>query len=91
MGMYFTAPQEIAKPALKGIPDFVLHENHELRSFVEMKTIWDLPTPESDESLVQWWEEDVEAESRNTVRQNPRPSCFHIIGQVYGNRNLLWL
>lgn len=82
--MRFTGHSEIASPVLKGWPDHVLHENHQLRSFMETKTIWDLPTPTSTESIVEWWKEDREAETVNMVRQNPRPSCFHIFGQVYG-------
>ncbi len=82
--MRFTGHSEIASPVLKGWPDHVLHENHQLRSFIETKTIWDLPTPTSTESIVEWWKEDRQAESEDKVRQNLRPSCFHIFGQVYG-------
>ncbi len=80
----FSGHSEIVKPVLKGWPDHVLHEKHELRSFIETKTIWDLPTPSINETIVQWWYEDVGAESSESTRQNPRPSVFHIIGQVYG-------
>ena len=82
--LVFTGHSEIIKPVLKGWPDHVLHENHELRSFIETKTIWDLPTPLNNETVIQWWNEDVSAESSESTRQNPRPSIFHIIGQVYG-------
>ena len=64
--------------------DHVLHENHELKSFVETKTIWDLPTHINSETIFQWWNEDVLAISSQSTRQNPRPSIFHVIGQVYG-------
>jgi hypothetical protein len=53
-------------------------------SFIETKTVWDLPTPLNNETIIQWWKEDVLAESSESIRQNPRPSIFHIIGQVYG-------
>ena len=82
--LLFTGHSEITKPVLKGWPDHVLHENHELRSFIETKTIWDVPTPLSNENITQWWNEDVLAESSQSTRQNPRPSIFHVIGQVYG-------
>jgi hypothetical protein len=80
----FTGHSEIKTPVLKGWPDHVLHENHELRSFIETKTIWDLPTPLDNETITQWWNEDVSAENSQSTRQNSRPSTFHIIGQVYG-------
>ena len=82
--LLFTGHSEITEPVLKGWPDHVLHENHELRSFIETKTIWDLPTPLGNETITQWWNEDVSAESSQSTRQNPRPSIFHVIGQVYG-------
>jgi hypothetical protein len=80
----FSGHSEIKKPALKGWPDHVLHENHEFVSFIETKTIWDLPTPLNNETVIQWWNEDVSAESSESTRQNTRPSIFHIICQVYG-------
>jgi hypothetical protein len=82
--LLFTGHSEIIKPSLKGWPDHVLHENNELRSFIETKTTWDLPTPLNNETIIQWWDEDVLAESSNLTRKNSRPSIFHIIGQVYG-------
>jgi hypothetical protein len=83
-GLLFTGHSEITKPVLKGWPDHVLHENHELRSFIETKTIWDLPTPLNNETITQWWKEDVSAENSQSARPNSRPSIFHVIGQVYG-------
>ena len=79
----FTGHSEIITP-LKGWPDHVLHDNGKLRSFIETKTIWDLPTPQPNETIIQWWNEDVLAESSQSTRQNTRPSIFHVIGQVYG-------
>lgn len=72
------------KPVSKGSPDHVLLEDHELRSLMETKTIWDLPTPQGDSTIIDWWDYDAEAEKSERTRQNSRPSCFHIIGQVYG-------
>ncbi|KAJ2993103.1 hypothetical protein HDV02_002644 [Globomyces sp. JEL0801] len=82
--LLFTGHSEILKPVLKGWPDHVLHENHELMSFIETKTIWDLPTPLNNETINQWWNEDISALISQSTRQNPRPSILHVIGQVYG-------
>ena len=83
-GFLFTGRSEIERPVLKGWPDHVLHKNQQLRTFIETKTIWDLQTPLNEETIIQWWDEDVLAHSSGILRQNRRPSIFHIIGQVYG-------
>jgi hypothetical protein len=82
--MRFGGPSEIDRPVLKGLPDHVLHQNHELLSFMETKTVWDLHTPKDNKSIVEWWVEDTQAQSSELVNQNHRPSCYHIITQVYG-------
>jgi hypothetical protein len=68
--LVFTGHSEITSPVLKGWPDHVLQENYEMRSFIESKTIWDLPTPSNHETIIQWWEEDVVAEGSESTRHS---------------------
>ncbi len=81
--MTFDSKAVITTP-MKGIPDFVLHTNGELKSVGEIKTIYDLHTPGDNETLVQWWLDDAADETETTVRQTQRPSVCHIIRQIYG-------
>jgi hypothetical protein len=86
--LLFTSSQ---MPEFKGEPDQIIYkrlmqddfQKNIPYSFIEDKTIWDLPTPSSGETLVQWWIADVLYET-NEGTKRPGKSIFHEITQVYG-------
>jgi hypothetical protein len=72
----------------KGNPDHLIYKKINEKdidySFIEDKTIHDVPTPIGQDSLVQWWQTDVvdEHAERNPARL--RKSIYNEICQVYG-------
>ncbi|KAI3629662.1 hypothetical protein MIR68_000864 [Amoeboaphelidium protococcarum] len=80
----FTANQ---MPEFKGVPDYIackenLDKTNSPYSFVEVKTIWDLPTPPVGESLIDWWHADADYERGEGSRRAGK-SIFDDITRVY--------
>ncbi|KAI3642056.1 hypothetical protein MP228_011611 [Amoeboaphelidium protococcarum] len=74
-------------PEFKGVPDYIackenLDKTNSPYSFVEVKTIWDLPTPPDGETLVDWWHDDVLYESGEGPLRAGK-SIFDDITRVY--------
>jgi predicted Ser/Thr protein kinase len=73
---------------IKGEPDHLIfketNQNNIVYSFIEDKTIFDIPTPKKNESLVSWWKKDYAYELGNSKVKRNRKSIFHEITQVYG-------
>ncbi|KAI3642047.1 hypothetical protein MP228_011602 [Amoeboaphelidium protococcarum] len=77
----------VQMPQFKGIPDFIIYTAQSESapipySFVEVKTIWDLPTPPNGETLVDWWHDDALYESGEGPLRAGK-SIFDDITRVY--------
>jgi hypothetical protein len=78
-------------PEFKGEPDHIIYKKSEETdgarnvpyAFIEDKTVWDLPTPSANDSIIQWWEADLLYEIGMGTRRMGK-SIFHEITQVYG-------
>ncbi|KAI3647298.1 hypothetical protein MP228_007519 [Amoeboaphelidium protococcarum] len=80
----FTATQILE---FKGVPDYIACKENQDKtnipySFVEVKTIWDLPTPPDGESLIDWWHDDALYESGEGPLRAGK-SIFDDITRVY--------
>jgi predicted Ser/Thr protein kinase len=72
----------------KGNPDHLIYKTINEKdidySFIEHKTIHDVPTPTGQNSLVQWWQTDVVDEYAERKPARLRKSIYNEICQVYG-------
>jgi predicted Ser/Thr protein kinase len=79
-------------PEFKGQPDHIIYKTMVENGvnikipycFIEDKTIWDLPSPSAQESLIEWWDADVSYETEVGRPKRPGKSIFHEITQAYG-------
>ncbi|KAI3656401.1 hypothetical protein MP638_004012, partial [Amoeboaphelidium occidentale] len=72
----------------KGNPDHLIYKKVNEKtvdySFIEDKTIHDVPTPAAQDSLVQWWQKDFDDEYSDRNPARTRKSIYQEICQVYG-------
>ncbi|KAI3655598.1 hypothetical protein MP638_006167, partial [Amoeboaphelidium occidentale] len=71
-----------------GNPDHLIYKEANGKnidySFIENKTIHDVPTPTRQDSLVQWWQKDFDDEYSERNPARTRKSIYNEICQVYG-------
>ncbi|KAI8928201.1 hypothetical protein BC831DRAFT_449543 [Entophlyctis helioformis] len=63
------------RKGMVGRPDHVLHSGGTLMSFLETKTVWDVPTPHGSESIGGWWRDGGSPK---------QPNIVNTVVQVYG-------